>query len=340
MKIYRVASTGTAHLTDAVDPVCGARVGAGSVTWGDVTCKRCLKWVESRKASTAPAEVAEVPVIEAAPEVRVAFTVANTGERHEGTVIGSITGEFGRVALRVRDDRGTVWSPWEADTFPITPKASTDGAGATVRDGAQDALDAEQQRTGVHADCGLLVIDHCGYCDVCPTPSEGCECHTDPDPELVTVTIESAPVQVCPCGMMPGARFHKRHCPAGPGDATRVDFIPATERRALASILPVRIPVTPYMAPRDAVRLCRGHALDYYRDEADRAVARSVRRGESSPGAMAWEHQKRRYACRVANGATSGDYAAAEWAMAYAGTLDRGYPKHKPSKHGRNRKNR
>lgn len=59
---------------------------------------------------------------------------------------------------------------------------------------------------------------------------------------LETLRLDK-PTQVCICGMMPGARFHKRHCPTGTGDATRVDFIPATERRALASILGVDKPL-------------------------------------------------------------------------------------------------
>ena len=45
---------------------------------------------------------------------------------------------------------------------------------AMVRDAAQDELDRIQAETGVHAECGRPVADHCTYCDICD-----CKCPAD-----------------------------------------------------------------------------------------------------------------------------------------------------------------
>lgn len=58
---------------------------------------------------------------------------------------------------------------------------------AQIRDAAQDALDAEQERTGVHAECGLKITDHCDRCDECPRTPGPCWClATDDDESKIT----------------------------------------------------------------------------------------------------------------------------------------------------------
>jgi hypothetical protein len=187
---------------------------------------------------------------------------------------------------------------------------------ALVRDEAQDALEAEQARTGVHAECGMPMAVHCASCDVCPIPSERCGCGpegTIGNDELTTITIApyDGPSVIRTVPTPTADDVAKMADPVAWARDTlalgtlRIDepapsLIPETERRALASILGV--------APR---------VRDYQ-------------------GERRWEAQRIRYAMRVANGC--GEIGSHVHRDAYLATLERGYPKHKASKHPRNRK--
>lgn len=188
--------------------------------------------------------------------------------------------------------------------------------GHVPADVAQDALEAEQQRTGTHAGCGLPMAEHCAPCDVCPTDRERCQC----GPELTIGAIDDDELTVLTMAPYDGPDvIHTVPTPTADDIARMADpvawardplgletlrldgpssLIPPTERQVLAAILD--LPRVEMITSVDAAR---------------------------------WQLQRARYALRVANG-TAG-HGTQVHAATYSAMLTRGYPKRKASKTNR-----
>jgi hypothetical protein len=173
LKNYRITKTGVVHLTEwvrgsgtndhIIGTLCGRTDAAAPFlsTIDDATCKSCLK-------------------------------IAPHGTDLTVTPMGTKLGTRDRIATlneswtEVNGDADTVANAI-IRAEAAEPKASAEGAGVTAVACGEcgimphdlacgTGVAEEQERTGIHAACGVRIADHCAYCDTCPRGSEQCGC--------------------------------------------------------------------------------------------------------------------------------------------------------------------